>query len=145
MRLKSDIDLSELPARLRAALPDGIRILDVQAVDEAEPALQMQVTSAEYEVTFDVPLDAAALRAGIERILAATSLPRERRDKAYDLRPLIEEMEWRETAGPAEQPVLFMRLSARESATGRPEEVLAELGIPRSSARIERSCLLFQH
>ncbi|MGZ6316725.1 MAG: TIGR03936 family radical SAM-associated protein, partial [Anaerolineales bacterium] len=50
MRLKTDIVLAELPGRLRAALPAGITILDVESVDEAEPALQTQVRSAEYEV-----------------------------------------------------------------------------------------------
>jgi hypothetical protein len=36
-----------------------------------------------------------------------------------------------------------MRLTARESATGRPEEVLAVLEIPLEATRIERTRLLF--
>jgi hypothetical protein len=36
-----------------------------------------------------------------------------------------------------------MRLSAREGATGRPEEVLDVLGIPFEGTRIERTKLLF--
>ncbi len=39
--------------------------------------------------------------------------------------------------------MIFMRLSARESATGRPEEVLDELGIAANGAHIERSRLIF--
>src|SRR5512138_2950043 len=42
MRLQSDVDLEQLPSRLQQAMPAGITILDVQGVDEAEPALQMQ-------------------------------------------------------------------------------------------------------
>jgi hypothetical protein len=38
---------------------------------------------------------------------------------------------------------LFMRLTAREGATGRPEEVLDVLGIPLETARIERTRLIF--
>jgi hypothetical protein len=37
-----------------------------------------------------------------------------------------------------------MRLAARAGATGRPEEVLAELGIPMESARVERTHLIFR-
>jgi hypothetical protein len=36
-----------------------------------------------------------------------------------------------------------MRLTAREGATGRPEEVLDELGIPSEDCRIERTALIF--
>jgi hypothetical protein len=38
-----------------------------------------------------------------------------------------------------------MVLSAREGATGRPEEVLAVLGIPVEEARIERTRLIFKN
>ena len=75
-------------------------------------------------------------------ILTAESLPRERRGKAYDMRPLIEELSLAEAG--AEQSVLHMRLSARPSATGRPEEVLEALGIPPDETRIERTRLIFK-
>jgi len=35
-----------------------------------------------------------------------------------------------------------MRLTAREAATGRPEEVLDAIGIPSETARIERARLI---
>jgi hypothetical protein len=38
---------------------------------------------------------------------------------------------------------IFMRLAAREGATGRPEEVLDVLGIPFEETRIERTHLIF--
>jgi hypothetical protein len=37
-----------------------------------------------------------------------------------------------------------MRLAAREGATGRPEEVLAVLGVPLESTYIERTKLIFK-
>src|SRR5512143_1504284 len=40
LRLLDDMELTRLPTVLKAALPDGITILDVSQVDEAEPALQ---------------------------------------------------------------------------------------------------------
>ena len=139
MKLQSDAELDELPARLQAALPSGLTILDVRTVDEAEPALQMQVQAAEYVVTLLGPVEGPRLQENIERVLAAQELPRVRRDKPYDLRPLIDELRLMDGEGS-----IFMRLSAREAATGRPEEVLDELGIASRDTRIERTRLIFQ-
>jgi hypothetical protein len=36
-----------------------------------------------------------------------------------------------------------MRLSVREGATGRPDEILSVLGLDPSAARIERTALTF--
>ncbi len=141
MRLQSDVDLGDLPPRLEAALPQGIRILDVQQVDEAAPPLQTQVRAAEYEVSLLEATDLAALEKAMQRLLETTTIPRTRRGKAYDLRPLIEELKLQTDGGGLK---ISMRLSAREAATGRPEEVLDELGIATGDAHIERSRLIFQ-
>src|SRR5512143_1341666 len=79
IRLQSDIELVDLRQRLAEALPAGIAVLDVKQVDDAEPPLQTQVRSAEYEAALIDKVDAAALEAGIERLLHAESLPRVRR------------------------------------------------------------------
>ncbi len=142
LRLQSPVDLVELPQQLKAALPEGITVLEVHSVDEAEPALQMQVRTAEYEVTLLEKPNASELKRGIERLLAAQSLPRERRGKAYDLRPLIEALCIKgEDAGAVR---ILMQLAAREGATGRPEEVLSELGIAARDTQVERTRLIFQ-
>jgi len=126
---------------LQAALPNDIQILEIKPVDDRAPALQTQVIAAEYEATLTEP--APDLTSRLVAVLEAASLPRERRGKAYDLRPLIESLE----AAPAEgsgKRRIRMRLSARAGATGRPEEVLSALGIPPESARVERTRLIFQ-
>lgn len=146
MRLNEEMDLAELPARLQAAMPLGIEIIKVESVDERAPALQPQVLSAEYEITLTeaVPStllrtsDTSGLKRKVEELLAKKSLPRERRGKKYDLRPLIEELEILSGSK------IFMRLSAREGATGRPEEVLDALEISQDSTQTERTRLLFQ-
>lgn len=71
--------------------------------------------------------------------MAATSLPRERRGKAYDLRPLIESLE-----ADSSRARIQVRLAARQSATGRPEELLDVLGISLEDARIVRNRLIFR-
>jgi radical SAM-linked protein len=138
MKLEQDIPLENLPARLNTTLPSGLQVVDVEQVDERAPALQTQVLSAEYEVTLTEAVGGSELQQRVDSVLESKSIPRERRGKTYDLRPLIEELRL-----PADGKI-FMRLAAREGATGRPEEVLDMLGIPFEETRIERMGLLFK-
>lgn len=136
-------DLDALAAQIQAAAPPGLEILGVEAVPLSEPALQTQVRAAEYIATALDLIDLAGLARSVETLLEAPSILCHRRGKKrhgqpYDLRPLIECLE----TGPAEPPVLRMRLTAREGATGRPEEVLKALGHDPASFRVERLALI---
>jgi len=131
------------PELLQAAAPPGLTVLEVVEVDSRAPALQNLVASAEYEVTLLDPLEADELGRKLSAVMAAASLPRERRGKPYDLRPLIESLELLPADGSGLQRI-GMRLAAREGATGRPEEVLDVLGIPFEATRIERTRLNFK-
>jgi radical SAM-linked protein len=148
MKLEQAIPLDDLPTRLNETLPSGLQVVEIEQVDEREPALQTQVRSAEYEVTLTEAVDGAELQSKADAILASTSIPRERRGKTYDLRPLIEELTLTPSPLPSRERGVgvrvFMRLTAREGATGRPEEVLDVLGIAFEGTRIERTRLLFQ-
>jgi radical SAM-linked protein len=137
MRLEREIDLDGLPGRLNNTLPPGIQVTNVEQVDEREPALQTQVASAEYRVIWTGSGDGSDLKRRVQSVLESDSLPRERRGKSYNLRPLIETIE-------AEGDTITMRLAAREGATGRPEEVLDVLGIAFEDTKIERTRLIFQ-
>ena len=128
---------------LQPAAPPGLVISSVEVVDEHGPALQTQVLSAKYEVTLLGPGDAPGLEKSISALLGAASLSRERRGKAYDLRPLIESLELLPSDGTGAL-CLHMRLAARAGATGRPEEVLDSLGFSFETARIERTRLILK-
>jgi hypothetical protein len=106
-----------------------------------DPALQTQITAAEYEAILLESIDAEQLVERVRALLNAETLPRERRGKAYDLRPLVEALEVRSST-PADHPLLWMRLSAREAATGRADEVLEALGFPLTAARVVRTALI---
>ncbi len=138
MKLEQDISLHDLPTRLNATLPSGIQVLQVEQVDERAPALQTQVVSAEYEVTLTGSMDGSELKRKVDSVIAAESIPRERRGKTYDLRPLIEALEL------LCNDKILMRLAAHSGATGRPEEVLDVLGIAFEDTHIERTRLIFQ-
>jgi len=140
--LERAIEPSEVVAALRRAAPPGLDIAEAWPVDLSSPALPTLVSASEYAVDLPEGTDGAALQARVDRLLAAASLPRERRGKAYDLRPLIESLEVDRT-DPA-GVLLRMRLAAREGATGRPEEVLQTLGLEPAWARIQRTGILLQ-
>lgn len=143
LRFTQDVDIENMPGILQAVMPTGIRILKAEAVDEQAPALQTQVIAAEYEVTITAlpepsDLPGKSLMQRSEELLEESTLPRERRGKAYDLRPLIEKL------AILSDNKIFMRLTARQAATGRPEEVLDVLGIALENSQIERIGLIFQ-
>jgi radical SAM-linked protein len=133
-----DGDVEDIASNLQANVPPGLTILDARPVDVRAPSLQSQVMGAEYEVKITKTGSASGLNEKVASVLESESIPRVRRKKAYDLRPLIEEL----TLSVNNQ--LFMRLSARAGATGRPEEVLTVMGIPVEDVRIERTKLLFK-
>ena len=139
MRLSKDVDLTSLPVQLQKVMPSGIGIINVISVDEHEPPLQTQIVSAEYEVTLTEAVDGPSLKRKMDDVIASSSLPRERRGKSYDLRPLIEKLEL------TSENKILMQLAAREAATGRPEEVLAALGICIEDAQVERTNLIFRN
>lgn len=143
MKLENEIALNGLRERLNDTLPSGIQVLNVENVDERAPALQTQVISAGYEVALTDPstslrADGSELKRKVDSVMESKSLIRERRGKTYDLRPLIESLEI------SSGSKILMQLSAREGATGRPEEVLDVLGIAFEGTRIKRTCLNFQ-
>jgi len=138
--LESALPPGEILAACRRASPSGIFVVDVVSVPIEEAALPTLVRAAEYRAEIDPEDTPPDLEARLEALLQSDTLPRSRRDKAYDLRPLVEDLRASRTAeGPAE---LWMRLTCLEGATGRPDEVLLALGIEPSLARIHRLRLL---
>jgi radical SAM-linked protein len=138
--LEEDLPLEEIKASLDSTAPPGLMVQHLAKPPDDEPALQRTIESAEYLVTLLEPV--ADLEQRLERLLTAEHLPRTRRGKSYDLRPRIIRAE---TVSPDEQghQRLHLWLTAREGNTGRPEEVLAELGIPFHRSRIHRTQLHF--
>ena len=138
--LENDLPKEEIETALEKATPPGIKIEAIQSVDLHLPSLQTQVVSADYTITLLEPVP--QLDQELQALYEASSLPRQRRGKEYDLRPLIEII----NRLPDDQgglPKLYTRLTAQEGATGRPEEVLAELGISVEKARVRRTGLIF--
>ena len=135
--LSKDVPDPDVLSRLAAAAPPGLRIEAVARADPGEPSLPAQVGSAAYDVSLENPPPTDELKERCEELLAAERLPRQRRGKDYDLRPLIEGLKVEEDGRG-----LRMQLAAREGATGRPEEVLAALELDPTRAFIRRTGLI---
>jgi radical SAM-linked protein len=135
------LDVDEMPAdiagTIAAAAPPGIEIQSVELAELNAPALQTQTVSTVYTATLKIDIPAEDLSGRIDETLATAELLRKRRGKSYDLRPLIEDLRLEEGLR------LVMQLAAREGATGRPEEVLDQLGLQPHDTRLERTALTF--
>ncbi|MBE7436496.1 MAG: DUF2344 domain-containing protein [Anaerolineales bacterium] len=142
VRLNEEVSVEDISSRLKDNLPPDINVREIKSVDEWLPALQTQVLSAAYDVRLTEPIDGSELKRKVESVMMTESIIRERRGKSYDLRPLIEMMSVITQADGTAW--LKMTLAAREGATGRPEEVLAALGIEPETARVERTRLIFK-
>ncbi len=146
LRFNEEVDLATLPGILQAAMPAGIGIIKVEGLDDHAPAMQTQIVSVVYEVTLKERPDPADLNRRLEQVMHSPSLPRQRRGKDFDLRPLIEDLslEAGSTASPDQAVKIRMQLASREGATGRPEDVLDVLGIEFESTQVERTGLIFR-
>jgi radical SAM-linked protein len=133
---------------LESVLPAGHRIVELEDIWLAAPALAGKVAAAIYLVTLPGAPDVPGLSMAVDRVLAAGHIARERAKggsvKAYDLRPLIVGIEV-VTGGPAPGLRLTTRIHP-ELGTGRPDEVLgavaAEAGLPLEAGSVVRERLL---
>jgi len=130
--LAEKMELLHITSQLNAVLPLGLELMDLHETELKGPALETQLRSAEYRVTFRDAVDNKQLEKKVKEILNTGSLARERRGKTYDLRPLIEGLRVEPDGS------LWMKLAIRPGATGRPEEVLSTLGYPNQIVNIER-------
>lgn len=131
----------ELVGKIGSKLPSGLTVQKVEAIQANEASLQQQIVASEYEVFLDPGPSQAFLDKQVNLLLAAKEVPRERQGKQYDLRPLIESLEFIQSP---KDHSLLMRLKAKEGATGRPEEVLLTLGLDLNCARIHRRRLILE-
>jgi radical SAM-linked protein len=122
-------------------LPAGVTISQVEEVYLTLPALQTQVQAAQYLATVEADHTVQEIEARLAAFLRSASLPRQRRNRDYDLRPLVEEL-WLESREES-QYTLGMRLRAGEGGTGRPDEVVDQLGLTEHARGITRTRLFF--
>lgn len=140
--MERPVVLEEAQGLLARTLPEGLDVLEIREVHLAEPSLPVQVEAAEYEVRVEASVQEKELQERVRELLSRERLPRERRGRSYDLRPLIRTLE---VEGVADGwATLRMTLSLGERATGRPEEVVDALGLGGAFFQVTRRRLLLK-
>lgn len=137
------VPLAELRQRLAAVLPPGLTVVELVEVPLKTPALQNVLAGADYSIRlYAEPETETAILRRIRELLQRRVVWRERERKGkryrYNLRPLILELGYRGYDAQEEAHVLALRVQQRSGATGRPDEVVAALGLddyPRSLCR----------
>ena len=136
--LTEDQESNQLEELLSSVLPTGIQINKITHIDLKTPALQTLTEASEYHIYFLDEFDLNLVNEKIEVLLSKSSIQRVRRGKTYDLRPLVLSL----SLLLQDDPFILMLLKSKESATGRPEEVLSELNIPVELTRIIRNKII---
>lgn len=133
-------DLEGLPQALTAALPDGIDVVEVAALDQGSASLQQAIISCTWRIEV-LGASAAEVTAAVAETLASPELPLERVRKGKtavaDVRPAILDIE---VEGPTEDGVQLVAQLATESVSLRPSEFVKVLGIERlEEGRVRRT------
>jgi len=141
--MNEPLPIDEIYARLSDAAPPGLEIKEVSQAALSEDALQVQMAASEFEVEFFDPQDAEVLNKVVDDFLAQDTIMRRRRKKVYDLRPLVLDINVIERDNG--EPALQMKLKAEEGATGRPDEVLDQLGFKNTEYLVCRTKLILSN
>ena len=138
--ITEEVPTESISPALESAVHPGITILDVQCIPLSDPPLQTTIRSAQFEILLPQSENPDTITEKVKSILSSESLQRERRGKIYNLRPLIHSLEIKIDTS----PTIVAHLSAMPGATGRPEEVLAVMGIDPVNVEVTRTALFFE-
>ena len=145
-RLSERIPVAQVADRLRSKLPPGVSIRSMQEIPVKSCPLQGLLTGADYHIRVIAPETATGPQA-VHEFLVRDTVWRERERKGhpyrYNLRPLVHRLAWTgfDDAGPCHN--LRLRVQMVEGATGRPDEVVDELGLSEHALMLERTRLYF--
>ena len=144
VELDEPIDLHDVPERLTAALPDGIEVTGIAALEDRAPALQEAVSAVGWQLEVTGPEGEARAPLAVARLVAAAmaaqSLPvtrtRKGRETEEDVRPALRRVE---VLGATEHGVLLEVEVATQPVSVRVGEVLAALGGGLEARRVLRT------
>jgi len=137
--LSDIVTIDKFRSDLEKSLPPGLLLREIREIDDIfGPKLPSLVLAASYSITINEIHP--ELAADINELIISQNLIRERKGKSYDLRPLIISLE----PDQSNPNIVQMTLSNLPGATGRPDEVLAALGIPILGTRISRKEIILK-
>lgn len=129
------IKTSGLIEDLNQAMPPGLRVLCAQKIQLFSDSLTTAIVSADYLVTFPAGTELHDLNERAAALMMRETIERDRRGKTYDMRPLIEDFSVKMFEN---VPAVYVRMAARDSAMGRPDELVSEMGYDPLDLSFER-------
>lgn len=148
--LSPPMDLAEVARQVRIKLPPGVTLHGWQELPLDAPSLQPLLIGADYTILiYSEPgeLPAELLPQRIADFLQQTEFWRERERKGekytYNLRPLVFELVYEGYEQAREEHAIFLRVQQRHGATGRPDEMVAALGLDDFPRTLRRNRLYF--
>jgi radical SAM-linked protein len=139
--LKDSATTMELAKSIQVALPPGLELITVEEIPPETLKVQVALKTADYQVVLPISEVSDGLADKINQFLEASEILVDRRGKVRNIRELVDSLEY--CSSDNGRSVITMRLTARESATGRADEVLTHLGIDPLKCLIERTRLNF--
>ncbi len=149
--LDEALEPADFLARLAPAFPSGIQLIGAEPVPREWPSLQAAICAARYQVEVETDESDEAFAARLTAFMARPEAWRERRRgkevARYDLRPLVRSLIY---TGPCDASAgsayglgqsFETAMRAEPGATGRPDELLAELGYEMALRRVVRVTL----
>jgi radical SAM-linked protein len=144
------VPVDEVRARIVAKLTPGVHLHTIEEIPLHAPALQGLLIGADYTILLYCTPDELAseeIDAAIAHLLAQSEIWRERERKGerytYNLRPLVFELKNVGYDAEKEEYRIMLRVQQRAGATGRPDEVVAALGLDDHARTLRRDCLYF--
>lgn len=133
----------EIFSDMQKSLPDGIRLNSITEIPPNRPSLPKQADYSEYIVYIRGYQDLFdEISKKCDALLGRDSIERIRNRKNYDLRPLIMALSAKQLANG--NIAISMRLPTNSNKTGRPEEVMYELGFTLDEFKVVRDKLVLR-
>ena len=130
--LEQPVPLEGMAERLMAVSPPGLPIYRIEEALVKSPALPTLLASSVYRFTLRDHVDPNDLRQRADSLMAQPQIMRTRRDKPYDLRPLLIGIEV------TSEGEFMVEMVQREQAAGRPDELIDALGLNSADVAVHR-------
>jgi radical SAM-linked protein len=138
------VEAADFLALVQPALPRGLAVVEVYAIDLKAPSLQSSLRQAEYRVTIRATVSPSEIERRIEHFLSLKHFEqrrvRKQRAETIDLRPLVDDVQL--TSLTPDHSMLWMRLQAGATGSVRPDTVLDALGLLTEPLHVERTRLI---
>ncbi|NSW51674.1 MAG: DUF2344 domain-containing protein [Anaerolineae bacterium] len=138
--IDSTISLENLQQYLVDTPQPGIEITSIRIIPGNEPSIQTRVHHVDYLAQPLMGKLSATIQPEIDHLLSTNQLLRVRRQKEYDLRPLILQLAFI-IVDSMQGEALSMSLLSLPGQTGRPDEVIQALGYDPSEFRFTRTAI----